>query len=632
MNKSQLQTPEGESAQNMDKVMLLALWTRKLTEERPNEEFCMGAMGKPSFPVNWFATQKAGTYWQNLTTNALNTRTYISSHGLNESKHREFIAREAAAVDYGDPRGHIDARTKVANALTEWYSTDEKRIIVAPDNILFTVGGAGALFCTFDVFNYLRPKGRIVTPFPYYSLYQGHRGQNRLHPINVMEQPGYKLTAKALQQSIDSANALGEIDGGKVSAFIFSDPNNPLGTHIEKEEMLSIIAVLEKYPEIYIIIDGAYEEMRLDARKHESLLCFAPPEMLNRIILLRSATKALSLAGERMAILVAFDSKIMAELLKTNIDMFGHAPISAQIAFAEAMNKLDDHELRNLVAFYKPQVELITERLQAMGAAMPDPTYKTTGTFYVVADLSDLFGMQMPEDAKRALPMCGQFAKTDEELAYALMFKDSIILCPLSYFGIHPKKGFFRITCSTGDKKLNLLMDRLEARLTEVRSRKYDQLAQQVNELLAKLAVTDTIKTKNYSMLFREFTKRDYRITDAIHFKNCIHELKKLISKIRYNLEEEKEYAATKIQAFFRGIEARRIAKEEYTTATTKWVNFITAKFPDESPDFLHTLFARKVSERNIFGPWKKHLEKQNREFIEQTDLENGLSRKSILQ
>ncbi|MFX7739893.1 aminotransferase class I/II-fold pyridoxal phosphate-dependent enzyme, partial [Acinetobacter baumannii] len=81
------------------------------------------------------------------------------------------------------------------------------------------------------------------------------------------------------------------------------DPNNPLGTIIEDSELYSIAEILRKHTDILIILDEAYAEMRLDGQQHMSLLRIAP-DLSSRIVLMRSATKALSAAGERMAALI----------------------------------------------------------------------------------------------------------------------------------------------------------------------------------------------------------------------------------------------------------------------------------------------------------------------------------------
>lgn len=52
-------TPDGQSADRMDKIMLLATWTRTLIQESIQERlssedvsFISAGMGKPSYPID----------------------------------------------------------------------------------------------------------------------------------------------------------------------------------------------------------------------------------------------------------------------------------------------------------------------------------------------------------------------------------------------------------------------------------------------------------------------------------------------------------------------------------------------------------------------------------------------------
>jgi len=63
-------------------------------------------------------------------------------------------------------------------------------------------------------------------------------------------------------------------------------------------------------------------------------------------------------------------------------------------------------------------------------------------------------------------------------------FTDSIMLAPLSYFGLSADCGYLRITCSAKLTELKELMDRLERRLLKARLVKNQCL---VNEILSEM-------------------------------------------------------------------------------------------------------------------------------------------------
>ncbi len=467
-----LKTPDGEPADSIDKIMLLAIWSQRLAEEKhPMRPYIISAcMGKPTFPISQYAAQSGVDYWNKWLLKSQQARQLLTSGNYQLAQNK--IANIHAAIDYGDPRGDFDARIKMAAALTRWY---DSKVLIKPEHILYTVGGAGALHNIFNAINRRIPNGIIVTPFPHYGLYTGPHGKNRLFPIPVMEETGYRLTDKLMAKSIEAAKAQAIQEGIEISAILICDPSNPMGTALNEDELKKIACVLKKHPDIFIILDEAYAEMRLTGRHALSLLNVAP-ELFDRIILMRSATKALSAAGERMAITVAFNPKIMSNLIQESIGVYGHAPRSSQYIFAEAMEKLDKTELDNLRHYYKPQVEYVSTRLLKMGAAMPDPHYRVGGTFYVMANLQDLLGQKIPSTAMRALGKQGRVT-TDEELVYSLLFDIGIAIAPLSYFGASAHQGYVRITCSGGQQELAELMDRLENQLILTRKARQQRLS-----------------------------------------------------------------------------------------------------------------------------------------------------------
>ena len=226
-----LLTPNGDRVGNIDRIMLLAMWAKQLALE--GKQIIFAGIGRPTYPINDFALRSSITYLNNFSNKTQDARQIIKdTEHFKTSQGRDEIVEIDGVIGYGDPRGDLEFRKTMAQALTAWYG---EKSAINEKNILFTIGGAGALHVIFSVLNQEYPTGRIVTPFPYYSLYAGFRHSNRLHPINVMQLPGYRLTAGALEDSIQKANVLAEKDGGKISAFLLCDPNNPLGTSLTEK-------------------------------------------------------------------------------------------------------------------------------------------------------------------------------------------------------------------------------------------------------------------------------------------------------------------------------------------------------------------------------------------------------------
>lgn len=511
------------------------------------------------------------------------------------------VVKEGASVDYGDPKGDLEARMIMAAAMSSWYQVD-----INPENVLFTAGGAGAIRIIFEMLNERCkdiPGYRIITPFPHYTLYADNP-KHRLHPVDVLKEPGYRLTAEAIDSSIKSALELAKRDNGYPKAILICNPSNPLGTIIKEEELLKIADILRQHPDLLIILDEAYAEMCY--AEMPSLLKLAP-DLKDRIIIMRSATKGLSAAGERMALLMSFDAKISSELLTKNISQMGHAPRSSQIAYARTMAVFSHEEREKRLDFYRKKVDYVSARLKAMGATMPDLSYKTEATFYVLADLSDMFGLELPADSKRALGKTGAVS-ADEELAYYLLFKDKLMIAPLSYFGIEANKGYMRITCSGEERELKDMMDRLENRLLEGRLRHQQALVEKIAISLKELQPLNPFL---YQEISEKISLLSSKETNCLTVKDDNYMLREMLSLINVTLQkstnEGREKAATTIQSFFRGYRARQTKDKMIQDLDKEWVRFVDTLFTE--PCFMKNLLLNaSVSDRLKFAPWAEHL------------------------
>lgn len=600
-------TPEGLPAEGVDKIMLLAMWTRTLQQKRARETIISAGMGKPTFPINSQTIQSFLTYWTTIY-NALNN---ITANTLN------------LAIDYGDPRGEKEALIKMADAMQKWYHTE-----VQPENILFTVGGAGALRIIFDAFNDLYkdiPHYRVLTPFPYYTLYADNR--HKLHPIHILNEDGYRLTGKVLRASIREAEKLAANDNNEPRVLLLCNPNNPLGTVLSEQELLEIAEVLREYPKLNVVIDEAYAEMVWTGKNAPSIYELAP-DLKERITVLRSATKALSAAGERMAMLMTFNPALKNDFLGKLIRMVGHPPRSSQIAYAETMAKFNEDDMDELEAFYKPKQDYVLKRLEEMQALMPDPNYKPDGTFYAMADLSDLFGMDIPLEAKKALGYGGK-VQTSEELIYSLLFEDSMMIAPGQYFGLPPDQGYCRITCSGSEEELMKLMDRLDNRLFCQRLDKREKFITEIKTNLEQLQALGRpcYETMRAMLNNNSETMHPERVTPETQalLVSQNMQLKQLLSESRVEIlrssKEGKKEAIKSIEKFFEAYQKKRILKQEKMKLEKEWREFVNENCDGS---LKNELLNRRPELRNEFRLWQerqaaKELDNEWKQFIDET-------------
>lgn len=435
-------------------TMLLYQWALILQQQ--GHPVIMAGIGKPTYPINIDFVESNLAYWQELHKKSLLARKYLSEQSSDDLVNNPIVELNAV-IDYGEPQGDHSCRSMIAKSLMTSF---KNKIDITAENVIFTVGGSSALYNIFKILNKRIPNGMMVTSFPYYALYAGPEEKNNLYPIPVLEENGYRLTASLLEATLKKAGEEARQQNTALSAFILCHPNNPLGFVLDEKELKDIAEVLRKYPDMYIILDEVYAEMCFGNNHFISLL-EAAPDLKEKIIMMRSGTKAISAAGERIAIAVTFDEKFMHELVVENVNTTSHASRSMQLAFAHSLNKMNAQELQQIKNFYEPQIRYAEERLKNMGLAMPDPEYKVQGGIYVLADLSTLLGMEIPEAAERILNKKGR-AENDYEIAFSLLFGHHIMIYPLSGSGVPAEKCYFRMTCTMGLPKLKEMLDRIE--------------------------------------------------------------------------------------------------------------------------------------------------------------------------
>src|SRR5579872_3464320 len=331
--------------QSYNLTMLLYQWALHLHQK--GKSIIFAGIGKPSFPINLAYAQAQQQYWENITQQSMLARKYLEGDNPSATLEHDAIAAIDATIDYGDPQGDVAARKMVAETLTKSLNS---KVLIGAENVLFTVGGTNALYSMFKIINHDHPQGLMVTSFPYYSLYSGPNNENQLYSIPVMDAPGYRLTASLLEQTLARAHQEATHQQTVVSAFILCNPNNPLGTVLNKEELAAIAVVLRKYPQMYIILDEVYGEMAFTAAPCVSLL-EAAPDLKERIILMRSATKVMSAAGERAAVAITFNKMLMGKMITELVNTIGHAPRATQMAFALGLQNIDANELYNIRRF-----------------------------------------------------------------------------------------------------------------------------------------------------------------------------------------------------------------------------------------------------------------------------------------
>ena len=171
----------------------------------------------------------------------------------------ERIAAEAVkplGLGYCPNAGIASVREAMAAYLSRQQNAD-----VGPDNVVMTVGAAGAMVSFFRAV--IEPGDEIITPAPYfveYGSYCGHFG-GVLKPVPSIP-PTFRPDVSAIAAAVTP----------RTRAVIVNSPNNPTGCIYSAEDMQAIAAVVEaenrKRGEdgrpLYLLSDEPYRAFAFD--------------------------------------------------------------------------------------------------------------------------------------------------------------------------------------------------------------------------------------------------------------------------------------------------------------------------------------------------------------------------------
>ena len=228
---------------------------------------------------------------------------------------------------------------------------------IPPYCIIATVGSMQASYTLMTLLKQRIPDRDSILIFD--PGFPAQKHQAKMLGLNCIEFDIYDFRGEKLKDKLDEL-----LSSGRVTAMIYSNPNNPSWSNFTEEELRYIGEAATKY-DVIVLEDLAY--MGMDFRKDYSIpfqVPFIPSvgKYTDNFILLISASKIFSYAGQRIAI-VAMSAEVFNRrypILEKFYEMpnFGECYIygvlytassgathSAQCGMAEMLKKASEGEL-----------------------------------------------------------------------------------------------------------------------------------------------------------------------------------------------------------------------------------------------------------------------------------------------
>ncbi|MDO3693698.1 pyridoxal phosphate-dependent aminotransferase [Wenyingzhuangia sp. chi5] len=180
----------------------------------------------------------------------------------------------------------VDGYVELKEAISLKFKRDNN-LDYKPSQIVVSTGAKQSLANITQVL--LNPGDEVLLPAPYWVSYSalGILGGATFKEIPSTIENDFKITPAQLEEAISP----------KTKIVFFNSPNNPSGTVYTEEDYRALAAVLEKYPDIYIVSDEIYEHINYGTPNF-SIACI--PSMYDRTITVNGLAKAFAMTGWRI--------------------------------------------------------------------------------------------------------------------------------------------------------------------------------------------------------------------------------------------------------------------------------------------------------------------------------------------
>jgi aspartate aminotransferase len=329
---------------------------------------------------------------------------------------------------YSETEGLPALREALVNRYAEDYGVN-----VSKENILITSGAKQAVFNLLSVL--LQSGDEVILPQPSWFAFPEMFDLLHLKPVylETYAEDNYDLKPEKLEALITDRTRL----------FILTNPNNPSGRVYAEAEILALLKVLEKYPQVKILSDEIYDLLLYDNVKLPSILQF--PEVREKAILVNGFTKNFAMSDWRIGYIIAPPDIYQKCLNFQQTIISGVNPFIQEGCVATLENRRDflQKSLAELTVHRQILIDWLNKQDLVSG-------YIPQGGYYVFADFRKLLQSENCQQKN---------IKTSAEFFQHLKEKYKLEFQPGDRF---ERPGFARITFAVPKEKLKEALSRLD--------------------------------------------------------------------------------------------------------------------------------------------------------------------------
>ena len=344
--------------------------------------------------------------------------------------------KEAAidAINRGETKyTAVDGIDELKEAIIKKFKNDNN-LNFLKENISVAPGGKTIIYNAMIAT--LNPGDEVIIAAPYWVSYPDIVKLASGTPviIKAKEENNFKISADDLEKNITK----------KTKWIIINSPSNPTGEVYSKAELTSLVKVIKKHPDLYILSDDIYEYLLYKGSEKFSTIAEIDPEVAERTITMNGVSKAYSMTGWRIGY-CAGPKKIIDAMRKLQSQSTSNPSSISQWAAVEALNGKKEF-LKDWLLSFEERRDVVVDMINSANGLK---CLKPKGAFYVYPSCNDIIGKKIPD---------GKIIKNDKDFAMNLLESKSISVVHGEAFGLSP---YFRISYATSMKKLEVACNRI---------------------------------------------------------------------------------------------------------------------------------------------------------------------------
>ena len=342
-------------------------------------------------------------------------------------------AAALAAIEANDTHyTPLDGTPELKHAIRQKFAR-ENGLHFETDEIIVASGAKQILFNAFMAT--LQPGDEVIIPTPCWTSYEDIVGicEASVVAVPTRQENDFCLEARDLEAAITP----------KTRWLLINSPGNPTGAVYSREIYRTILDVLKKHPQVWLLADDIYEHI-----VHDGVEFVTParvePELQSRILTVNGVSKAYAMTGWRIGYAAGPGELIRAMAVVQSQSTSCPCSIS-QAAAVEALNGPQDFLAERQRSFAERR-DLVVDALNRIdGIDCRSPK----GAFYTFASCAGLLHRKTP---------AGDPIESDTDFCRLLLEQAGVAVVPGSAFGLSP---FFRISYATSKQELGEALDRI---------------------------------------------------------------------------------------------------------------------------------------------------------------------------